>query len=366
MSYYTAITLIELCAALVMIVVIHMNPVINIRMRIAFEFEFLVLCLIVVSEWVTVYLNGAPENLRLLHYAMKIFQFSLTPLFLAIMMISFESRWSYKLIFGIAIVHAIMEIGFAPFGLIFYMDENNVYTRGNFYFIYVVIYCIEIVLLSRDLAQKSRAFQDFNIAVILMGVGFLLVGVGIQLVFRDVKTAWLSTELTLIMVYIYVGAILLQTDKTTGMLNRFCYDKKLEEINYPTVIMIFDVDNFKSINDNFGHLVGDMCLKLAADLIRKNFGKEGTVYRIGGDEFAVIFRRKSKYAIAKSDEMMWALIDRFALEVKEIRKDEPRFTSISVGYSFNDEDFSINWAVEHADRQMYQEKAKRKEIERMP
>lgn len=86
------------------------------------------------------------------------------------------------------------------------------------------------------------------------------------------------------------------TDGLTGLNNRTHFDQVLEaEINkavrkqYPVSLILLDIDHFKSINDEFGHLAGDECLKFVAQLF-KQFAKRAsdTAARFGGEEFAII------------------------------------------------------------------------------
>lgn len=87
-----------------------------------------------------------------------------------------------------------------------------------------------------------------------------------------------------------------KTDPLTGLSNRRHFDETLEaeaaraaRLGRPLSLLIVDIDHFKSINDTFGHLVGDECLKLIGDGIRRVVGREtDTVSRYGGEEFAVI------------------------------------------------------------------------------
>jgi diguanylate cyclase (GGDEF)-like protein len=88
---------------------------------------------------------------------------------------------------------------------------------------------------------------------------------------------------------------LVQRDSMTKLLNHEASFAKLqEEINrakrmeYPLSIIIADIDNFKKINDNYGHLVGDSVIKKIADIIVKHTRNTDVVGRYGGEEFIVI------------------------------------------------------------------------------
>lgn len=84
-------------------------------------------------------------------------------------------------------------------------------------------------------------------------------------------------------------------DQLTGLPNRHQFYSALQdEINQaeltelPFTLLLIDLDEFKTINDGFGHEIGDQLLKQAAERITATVGYEGVVARIGGDEFAVI------------------------------------------------------------------------------
>ncbi len=77
-------------------------------------------------------------------------------------------------------------------------------------------------------------------------------------------------------------------DTLTGTYNRQYYEDQLKGLlNLRSVAMI-DIDNFKQINDNFGHTVGDMVLKEAGLTISKAIDEDDVVVRYGGDEFLVV------------------------------------------------------------------------------
>ncbi|ASK88911.1 GGDEF domain-containing protein [Sphingorhabdus sp. SMR4y] len=79
-------------------------------------------------------------------------------------------------------------------------------------------------------------------------------------------------------------------DGMTGLLSRDSFFSQLDALradSEASVLMIVDVDHFKKINDNFGHLVGDKALVLLGDIFRKTLRKNDVVGRIGGEEFGI-------------------------------------------------------------------------------
>ena len=79
-----------------------------------------------------------------------------------------------------------------------------------------------------------------------------------------------------------------ELDGLTGLLNQSSYLNKTASFNQDAILMVFDLDDFKDINDQYGHLKGDQCLVEVADSIRNAYFNDGLCYRIGGDEFFVL------------------------------------------------------------------------------
>jgi diguanylate cyclase (GGDEF)-like protein len=101
------------------------------------------------------------------------------------------------------------------------------------------------------------------------------------------------------------------TDDLTGAYNRRYFFERLEqEINkaarhgYPISVMLIDIDNFKSINDYNGHLIGDAVLKEFAYLLKRNLRRGDTVARYGGEEFAAILSHTTISGALKAGEII--------------------------------------------------------------
>ncbi len=78
-------------------------------------------------------------------------------------------------------------------------------------------------------------------------------------------------------------------DKLTGTFNRNGYDRLTKTLDMKnSALLLIDLDNFKNINDTYGHAVGDLVLVKVADTLMDNFRSSDYICRIGGDEFAII------------------------------------------------------------------------------
>lgn len=87
-------------------------------------------------------------------------------------------------------------------------------------------------------------------------------------------------------------------DSLTGVLQRkyiYKYIETLMNKNTPFTMAILDVDNFKFVNDKYGHKVGDEVLQQLADNLIKFIGEDGLVGRYGGDEFILIWTKSTDY-----------------------------------------------------------------------
>ena len=84
-----------------------------------------------------------------------------------------------------------------------------------------------------------------------------------------------------------------QKDALTGLWNRNYTEKLADELlknGESGSLMMIDMDNFKAINDNYGHIAGDRTLKMFAETLESYCGKDDILCRIGGDEFVVFVR----------------------------------------------------------------------------
>lgn len=107
----------------------------------------------------------------------------------------------------------------------------------------------------------------------------------------------------------------LQLDHLTGLNNRKAYDEVLPQLieecraaNLPLSIAVLDLDDFKQINDIYGHVTGDRALLKLAEIFRRNMPENTYVFRVGGEEFVLLFRDYHVDEAAKICESLLFLI----------------------------------------------------------
>lgn len=145
---------------------------------------------------------------------------------------------------------------------------------------------------------------------------------------------------------------LVELDPLTGLSNRRALEvEPLRRHNQPVVVIFFDVDNFKEINDRYGHVVGDACRIRVAAAIARRFRPEDPVFRWGGDEFLVL--------AAGMDEA--SVEERFAAIVQDLEQPEEGLPPLrlSMGVSHLLPGQSLNEALAAADLAMYRARERR-------
>ena len=148
-------------------------------------------------------------------------------------------------------------------------------------------------------------------------------------------------------------------DYLTGVLTRRAYDIELEkaETNFSTydvnyAVVFYDIDHFKSINDNFGHECGDSILTTFASILKKLTRTEDTISRYGGEEFVSLVHYNSKFEIENYLKRVKNIISNNRFVYGDIKVD----VKFSAGVTFREEYSSYDEAVKYADTLLYKAK----------
>jgi diguanylate cyclase (GGDEF)-like protein len=195
--------------------------------------------------------------------------------------------------------------------------------------------------------------------IFLLKAGKFFTGTSVQVIWPQVHASWLTVSLSLVLYYAYFCMLTETQDSLTGLLNRNVYDRHTKDLrpDLSGTVIIFDLDNFKDINDQFGHQWGDSCLEVIGNLIKDCFCKMGTCYRTGGDEFCVICHTADEQAAQKTLSSFHKKIDNFRNNTNLTGE----LPMVSTGYAvFNALNGGYDLAIIEADTQMHAYKNIRK------
>lgn len=164
-----------------------------------------------------------------------------------------------------------------------------------------------------------------------------------------------------------IGAInaqmqmLLRRDPLTGILNKTAFETVVEDLLTHTqqgetvTLAVVDLDDFKQVNDVYGHPCGDYVLKTVALGLQNAFPNAAGIGRIGGDEFALVWRDAKAEDLEKAGEQLMKTL------AKVRWQDQPMPVKCSVGACQTGQNgLSYEKLYEEADRTLYQAKGKGK------
>jgi diguanylate cyclase (GGDEF)-like protein len=157
--------------------------------------------------------------------------------------------------------------------------------------------------------------------------------------------------------------VLADQDALTPALNRRALMRELDRIRTfshrygsPAALVYIDLDDFKGVNDRFGHAAGDAALRAVAERLRSQVAGSDIVARMGGDEFAVVFTQAS---MAAAEARAWSLAR--ALESSPIRFGEwSAPLHVSYGVAEITPDVESEEIVARADAAMYARRRERR------
>jgi diguanylate cyclase (GGDEF)-like protein len=257
-------------------------------------------------------------------------------------------------------------------GWMIVINDDNSYSHGKLYNLYVALYFVIIILVIIEFMIYGRKFRKQNVASLYASLGLVIVGILFQEILgREVRLAYISLTMGLALLFIhnsefaqlelddrfYEQKIKILEDPLTTLYSHYAYNTAIEEMRTfkflanDLVVFLIDVNELKATNDRLGHSAGDELIRGAANCIYAAFSHYGKCYRIGGDEFVVI-ANISEDAI---DEQM-ALLNDLTSKWQSGKGIE---LTLSVGYAKASDNINSNIEelVNLADENMYKEKA---------
>lgn len=250
---------------------------------------------------------------------------------------------------------------------IFIINSNNIYERSNMYFLYAISSWIYVAISSIKTIIVYHRTDNIYIKEKIFPLSLFIVAPLItsivQTLFYGLSVSQIGFTVSSLLIFLYYQDEQILMDNLTKVNNRTSFNEFLQnkydvlKDNDIISLVFIDIDNFKYINDNYGHLVGDEVLINVASILKKScleFNKNLFLARYGGDEFVIV----SSLNLKQINELE-KLIDN---NVKVYNKEENIKISISKGYTSDIKANykSITHIIDIADDLMYKNKKTKK------
>lgn len=246
------------------------------------------------------------------------------------------------------------------FGWIFFITSSNLYLRGSFFIVsagityFYLLYALTLIEKNKDQIMKHEFLP-------MLGVGILPILGGLaQTLFYGILLMWSSTAFSLVLVYIFLQQRMIHLDYLTGAwtresLNNFMSRKLKKGVDAVFGAIYLDIDGLKQINDQFGHLEGDIAIQTTIDLIKTTLRKTDVIARVGGDEFIIVVNCKSMDTLEK-------MIERIKAKLIAYNKKSGKEYHLECSFGadvFHSSESSIEQFIHKIDALMYSDKKRK-------
>ncbi len=228
---------------------------------------------------------------------------------------------------------------------------TNVYAHAQFTLMhYMMFFGLYLYMLYFLVVNFKRIITNDLLILVVCFLVPIIAMVG-QIFDSRLHLAWTSVVFVLMAIYILLETTPMEEDHLTKLYNRRSYEQHLEYLiqhGHDFAVMVLDLNNFKSINDNYGHKSGDEVLVEFASIVKNVFEEKGLVARLGGDEFSIIIDCE---------------IHQVDLHIRRIQKQLRNHSNpiiqdltFSYGYELYQKTMTIDDIFITADKRMYQNK----------
>ncbi|MGN0600438.1 MAG: GGDEF domain-containing protein [Oscillospiraceae bacterium] len=283
-----------------------------------------------------------------------------------------------KLTMSYKLLHQYRRIKFIPVLLLillsFFLPIEYVEGRGTNYsygpllfacYGLFAVYCLTAMTLA---LVKYKSLDKKTRLGIIPTITLMSIMISLQAVIPELLMTGASATFVCIGLFVTVdnpvSAYLEQAlwDNATGVRNKnsfekqmAAFEKKYRNKNLNIGFVVCDMNGLKLINDNYGHAEGDKLIKAAAEKLLENMKNAYNVYRIGGDEFVVIYIAHNEDEVRAEIENVRAACDKY--------KDSPIKLSIAMGYASGSCTSSEFMDIyKQADALMYENKSEIKKL----
>lgn len=271
----------------------------------------------------------------------------------------FRKRHLYRLLCALPVfVLSVLSVSAYWNHFLFYIDDAGNYHRGPLYFFQLLCSFLPALCSAVKAYILAVRAKNYFARRDLLSVAFLpiipMITLGLQMLFTESASLTIGLTIAGVLIFIQTEESQIFTDPLTGLNNRGRLDVHLSNAvdNYrpgknALFLIMIDVDNFKHINDTYGHPEGDRALQAVADALKQSCGKTNAfISRYGGDEFTVVLEAPTR----QDAELLSANI---SLAVSLLKTPHPYHLLVSTGIAQFEPGMTKEAFLAAADQNLY-------------
>ena len=242
-------------------------------------------------------------------------------------------------------------------GNIFYITPDNVYVRGPLvsisYIVMFLYYAYSFIL--AIIAAKNNAHIPFPLHYFVLPCVF---GTLFQGIHYGITIGWFCVSIAFMLIQMQVKNLNAYVDDLSGLYNHQYYNYYIDKIvrsgKCRTLVgIMMDMNHFKSINDQYGHMMGDDAIRNLGNILTRISTEHITAFRLSGDEFAIISDNLSEQETKQLIDSLMKEIDSF-----NTKNEKPYTISLAIGYVlYDNSEFNSDAFFHQMDKKMYESKS---------
>jgi diguanylate cyclase (GGDEF)-like protein len=244
---------------------------------------------------------------------------------------------------------------------IFYFDEARNYHRGDLFWLPMSVLFLMMLIIECFIIYLKPQIEVIHYRSLLLFLVIPMIGWAVQFMVFGLPFSLISITFAAQVIFTNVQNRTMDQDYLTGLYNRQSLDNQMQhKIDVATSqhtfsAMLIDIDNFKDINDLYGHNEGDLALINAANLLRDSADHMDFIARYGGDEFCIIFENETSLYMESAIEHNLSEFNR--------KSKKPYKLGFSMGYALYNPAIhnGIDDFFREIDQEMYRKKKLHKE-----
>ncbi|MCT4687022.1 GGDEF domain-containing protein [Vallitalea sp.] len=258
----------------------------------------------------------------------------------------------------ISVISVIYNL-FVP-GSLFYIDAQNHYHRGfyiyaNAFFMYFFMLVVVILFYKDKKRMSARVFKAVGLYFIAP-----ILGIALQLKAYGTSFSMPSHTLSLFLIFLLLERDEMMRDSLTCLYTRHNFEMRLKDRlkkKQSFSLVVIDLNDFKSVNDTYGHIEGDKVLQVVSEILLNCTNVEDLVCRYGGDEFFMLIEHRY--------ELTYKVIEHIKAELEKHNSYNDKYNiELSYGQLLVREDntMTMEQLIAEVDHRMYADKLRCKAL----